>query len=296
MPGQLETWEEKMSLEIYATFIYAVDFASSTVGIAVGLKNADNGIILRTTDGGESWKDMNVVSRLGGGFYNVSFVNDTAVYVVGKGGSVIRSNDAGLNWQEKTNIELPGGSYQQNTSLYFQNPNTGWVGGQIGTNQIMTIYRTNDGGESWLEEYRFTNVGMYFEDILFSGNGDGWACANITRTGSEKAGSIILKRDKDISTAIKTEQKFNQSVSFSGNQPNPFSGETKIVLKATERKEIQLQIYNATGQLIQVVYKGEIEPGTHSFNFVPSSKTDGLYVAVLRVDGQTITQKMTRTQ
>ena len=289
------SWEEKMSLGIYATEFTSIDFVNRNVGIAVGFKDTDTGIVLRTTDGGESWTNMNVVTRLGGGFYKVFFANDTVVYVVGIAGSVVRSDDAGLNWQEKTNIESRG-SYLVNTSLYFQNANTGWVGGQIKSREIMRIYRTNDGGESWQEEYKFTNVGMYFEDIIFSENVDGWACANITQTGSNKAGSIILKRDNDVSTAIKTEQNYDQTVSFSGNIPNPFSGETKIVLKATERKEIQLKVYNATGQLIQVVYKGEIEPGTHSFNFVPSSKTDGLYVAVLRVDGQTITQKMTRTQ
>ena len=86
----------------------AVWFTDSDTGIVAG----DQGTILRTTDGGESWvaQDSGVSETL----LNVSFSDASNGTAVGQLGTIIRTTDGGQTWvreESGTNQDLYGVSF-----------------------------------------------------------------------------------------------------------------------------------------------------------------------------------------
>jgi len=64
--------------------------------------------------------------------------------------------------------------------------------------------------------------------------------------------------------------------------PNPFTTTTTIEYELTEPSHIQLTIYNAIGEMIQVAEDRLMLEGKHSFVWSPESLPEGMYYAVLR--------------
>ena len=81
-------------------FLYGVSFTDANTGTAVGYENPD-GMILRTTDGGNCWVRQN--SGIGDpfagiNFFGVNFVNSNIGTIVGQDGIILRTTDGGSNW------------------------------------------------------------------------------------------------------------------------------------------------------------------------------------------------------
>ena len=71
----------------------AVQFFDESIGIVAG----DNGTILRTTDGGNSW--VHVCSGTVENLYGLHFFNSKTGYVVGSSSIVMKTTDRGLSWR-----------------------------------------------------------------------------------------------------------------------------------------------------------------------------------------------------
>jgi hypothetical protein len=74
-------------------WLYAVAFADATRGYAVGEK----GIILRTDDGGRTWKDQESGARTN--LFGISVASRDDVMVAGDMGRVLATRDGGLTWE-----------------------------------------------------------------------------------------------------------------------------------------------------------------------------------------------------
>lgn len=120
--------------------INAVDFSSATLGIAVG----DSGLILRTTDGGSTWTQIN--TGLTDLLYDVDFVQNTnTVFVVGTFGRILASLDGGLNW-----MALTSGTNEHLRSISARDAQSVVVGGDNGTLLVST---------DWGQEFKVKNLG-----------------------------------------------------------------------------------------------------------------------------------------
>lgn len=74
---------------------YGIDFPSADVGYAVG----DNGLIVKTSNGGVSWQSLS--SGVSNNLADVSFAAEDISTVVGDTGIIIRTEDGGDNWDEE---------------------------------------------------------------------------------------------------------------------------------------------------------------------------------------------------
>ena len=84
-----------------------------------------NGIVLRTDDGGETWKD--VETNISGNLFGVALANRNDVLVVGEQGKIIHSRDAGQTWEVQpsiTSTALFSIAYRGGTNI--------WVAGRGG--------------------------------------------------------------------------------------------------------------------------------------------------------------------
>jgi photosystem II stability/assembly factor-like uncharacterized protein len=76
------------------------------------------------------------------------------------------------------------------------------------------------------------------------------------------------------------------------NYPNPFNSATLILFTLAEKSEIQLILYNALGQRIKTLFKGEQTNGTHFYKFEPGNLPTGIYYYRLRYKNNSITKKL----
>jgi hypothetical protein len=77
------------------------------------------------------------------------------------------------------------------------------------------------------------------------------------------------------------------------NYPNPFSSRTNILFILPEDDNVNLEVYDLTGKLLQTLYKGEAVAGQeYNFEFSGSDLPTGIYVYRLTTTGGVFTGKM----
>jgi photosystem II stability/assembly factor-like uncharacterized protein len=98
-----------------------VTFADAQRGYIAGAR----GLIMRTDDGGLTWKDLE--SGVGGNLFGVDAASRNDVLVVGEQGRILHSSDAGGTWEIQPSIT--------STSLFsiaYRGGNNVWVAGRGG--------------------------------------------------------------------------------------------------------------------------------------------------------------------
>lgn len=78
----------------------------------------------------------------------------------------------------------------------------------------------------------------------------------------------------------------------SQNYPNPASGSTLINFELAKASDVQLEIFNATGQQVAAQKFNSMQPGIHAREINISGLTAGVYFYTLTAGNDRITQKM----
>lgn len=148
------TWE---SLSIPNSAVNKTSFTNSLVGYAV----CNNGIILKTIDGGENWyttkDDSNTFPS---DYFTIYFVNENIGFATREHDNMYKTTDAGETW-----VEISG-TVDAIFDFHFLDENNGFATGEYGA-----TYKTNDGGITWNQIF-FQNgfvggtsmYGIYFQD------------------------------------------------------------------------------------------------------------------------------------
>lgn len=160
------------------TTLRAVYFIDGKNGWIVG----DAGLILRTSDGGNSWQVQ--TSAVSTALYDLQFVSPEQGWIAGDRGTLLRTDNGGQNWQV-----IDTNTISKLNGLFFIDPERGWVVGDSGT-----IRRTSNAGTTWQRlnvaaDYRLGN--LYFASAEL-----GWAVGAdgiILRT--EDGGSSWRRQD-----------------------------------------------------------------------------------------------------
>jgi photosystem II stability/assembly factor-like uncharacterized protein len=135
------TWLAK---NVHSSFLNSIYFTDNNTGFVVG----SQGAIYKTVNGGTIWNLYNV--GLGLILTGVYFTDANTGYVCGynpglAGSSVIiKTVNAGATW---TIRQVP---YNKLNKIFFLDENTGFV---IGVKPGNAIWKTTNGGQSWVEKY-----------------------------------------------------------------------------------------------------------------------------------------------
>lgn len=125
---------------------------------AAGWAVGGNGLVIRSTDGGQSWTSSSPATNT---LNAVHFVSDQTGWAVGNGGIAIETTDGGDHWSQTS----PGS--QNLNGVFFIDENHGWIVGDAGK-----VLRTTNGGVSWVTSTP-TTVALY--DVFFLDQNLGWA-------------------------------------------------------------------------------------------------------------------------
>ena len=177
----------------------SVCFTNSTTGwIAGDLYKSPPGvhyrIILKTTNGGETWTESYVNNN--SGLNSICYRTPDAGYSVGLN-AIIKSTNQGLTWTEQ---DFPKGENDDVTfnSICFNNPSTGWAAGDVYVNppgvHQKIIYKTENGGANWEVVYRSGEIGL--NCVNFCNTVNGWAVSDCEILSSHNGGAnwIIQKQ------------------------------------------------------------------------------------------------------
>jgi len=123
--------------------IYDVNFASSSVGWAVGYSEISGlGSILKTTNSGSSWTLQSSPDEI---IYSVRFISTSVGWAVGQGGAIYKTTDGGTNWSLQTS-----GVSDDIYGVDFVDANNGFaVGISLGNRNLGLVLKTTDGGTNW---------------------------------------------------------------------------------------------------------------------------------------------------
>ncbi|MDX2213658.1 MAG: DUF6519 domain-containing protein [Oculatellaceae cyanobacterium bins.114] len=144
----------------------------TTYSTGIGFEG-DDGIILKTTDGGQTWIKQN--PRIKAAFRDIHFINSTEGWVIAavkdQGKSlVLRTVDAGEHWTIQRSAVR-----EQLYDVYFIDKQTGWIVGENSSSgrPAGVILGTVDGGQTWNLQKTVTE--NLFLKIYFANDQIGWA-------------------------------------------------------------------------------------------------------------------------
>jgi len=237
-------------------------------------------MILHTTDGGATWTQQ--TSPTGFDLISISIIDENNVWISGNVGGGKGSNSS--LWDNGTIIHTSNGgatwvtqhvSPEYMNAVSFADINNGWCFGSGGM-----IMHTTDGGNSWQQQIS-GNTNHYTSgqvtDVLH-----GWA------TGEN--GIIMATVNGGTMVGVK-EYELNNSIKIT-NEPNPFTGSTKITYTVSKSSKIEINISDIYGKKITNLVNEQMPAGIYNINWDASAYSAGVYFCTMKSGDKTVTQKM----
>ena len=259
-------------------------FFSPDTGFIVGLTDADHnqsrGIVLKTTDGGETWMPVHISSRLGEWAWKIHFPSNNVGYVSLQRNYespiyFLKTVDGGATWDEMLFMN----DYYFIQGIGFIDENLGWMGG----NSSYPTFVTTDGGYNWSS----ADFGSRVNRFNFINNNIGFAC-----------GETIYKYTSNLGTFVKNElAKFPKNPVI--NYPNPFNPSTTISVYVPETGILKVSIIDLLGKEIITLHNAWVNEGESSKKIVwngldnnQSLVPGGVYFCVIQNGLSIVNHKM----
>lgn len=278
-------------------------------GIAVG----ENGLILRTTDGGTNWIQLTSPESLY--LESVNFSSNGQVgIIVGQNGTILRSNDSGATW---TQVNSPTSLWLSSVNL----TNDGQIGIIVGESGI--LIRSTDGGTSWNEVSSPTSMGLPSINLSNNGQvgiavGQNGTIINTTDSGTTwttmtsgvpslllnviilpdysawivgSEGTILYNPDIPLSIEI-IDNQVPSDFQLMQNYPNPFNPNTNIEYSMPVSGIVTVNVYNVLGQTVTML-ANEFQPaGTYRISWNGANLPSGVYFYQIKTNTFSKTKSM----
>jgi hypothetical protein len=147
--------------------------AGGRIAVAVGAQ----GMIMRTEDGGESWRYIETNTKEW--LYGVAFAGKSRGFIAGERGLILRTDDAGKQWkQQESKVKL------NLFAVSVASPLDALIVGEQGR-----VMQTRDGGETWDALASATSVPLFA--VSYRGGSAAWVAGR---------GGAILRRTASVAT------------------------------------------------------------------------------------------------
>jgi len=181
---QVQNWDDDVS------WVNDIFFVNNQQGWAAAGEGDVDGVVYKTTDGGNTWEKLEPPAiPLVHALNAVYFIDENTGWLAGNYGHVIYTADGGTTWETRS---LPAGSGDIK-DIYFSDSQNGWVAGH----NALAAY-TEDGGQTWTQLdtnlFQPTTAFDSLADIGFFNQNAGWMLG--TTAGSGGATRIYYTFDQ----------------------------------------------------------------------------------------------------
>jgi photosystem II stability/assembly factor-like uncharacterized protein len=161
----------------------------------------ENGVILKSTDGGATWREQS--SGTGAHIESVAAVSPRSAWAVAQsssadGGSVLRTDD-GVTWS-RASLPVPWPASARPQAVGFASATTGWVVGSESVGSAL-VMKTSDGGTSWTHQSLGVSGAVNLERIVAVSEAVVWVQGLVRDTG---AGIVLRTTDGGATWAVRT--------------------------------------------------------------------------------------------
>jgi photosystem II stability/assembly factor-like uncharacterized protein len=276
------TWTAK-DMNGYTAGLIDVRFFSKDTGMIVGLTNttheSSRAIILRTTDGGDTWDTVYTTNRTNEWAWKITFPSRNTGYVSLQRNSnvapvyILKTTDGGISWTEK--LFSATGYFVQ--GIGFLNDTLGWAGGTS-----LAPKQTTDGGTTWTSITIGNSLNRFrkINDSLMYVSGAGmWKYSPGT--------ALSVQKNAPVPADGNLEQ----------NYPNPFNPQTTINFTVPEAGFATISIYDIGGAWIRTLLADNVQKGNYTVSWNGRIESDeeapsGTYFYRLQTKNFTETKKM----
>jgi photosystem II stability/assembly factor-like uncharacterized protein len=272
-----QNWTEKMGGQMNP--FYKAQMVDEDFAITFGNNAVFNTLVGYTMNGGGSFDQHYILPFIDGMLWESSsrdgyFFSQEDGYVVGGfftgQGFITKQVDWTTNEWDATMVD------HYLLAIDFDGPDHGVTVG--GTDMNPFILETLDGGLTW-ESAIINGNGNVLNDVKLIGN-TGYA---VGWWGE------LLKMETSTTTSIR-DNSTNSIKMY--NYPNPSRGKTQIVFELEQAQLVDLVLYDMTGKVVKVIFKGFLETGKHSINLETSNLPAGIYQYILSGNQSITAQKL----
>ncbi|MGE5432541.1 MAG: alpha/beta hydrolase-fold protein [Syntrophomonadaceae bacterium] len=276
-------------------------FTISSVNDSVCWAAGDNGTVIKTTDGGQTWQRADNAKILNASIYNIFALDaETALCTstLKDITMVFRTTDGGINWSQ---VFLQRGGFID--AIWLTTPSTGFMlGDPVGGR--WSFWKTNDGGATW------DSSGMFLRQI---GSEAGWNnCLAVNGNkfffGTNSSRFYYSTNSGNSWTSVQIPMTKSVSVAFNNSKTGMAAGDTANYLKTTDNGLSWKSYYPGIGNITFVagsdsqwfasgygnIIYGSSDGGSSwikvhqsaagSFNGITKSRT-GKYFWLVKADG-----------
>jgi len=258
----------------------------STGGVLLGTEDG----IYRSTDHGLNWIKFYTPSHLlSDPDVNSILVNSSnSLFAAVKGEGIMFLREIGQQWIN-LNVDLFSSDFIRTLALL---PNGDIYAG--GTSSIGIAFSA-DNGENWSS----INTGLRPQSIQkISVSPNGYIYAALGGDTNKKENGGIYRSGEAIISNVKSKNQHKGSFSYFlfQNYPNPFNPKTEFVFEINKISDVEVNIYNSSGQLVRNLILEQCSPGVHKKNWDSKnnfniSVPSGIYIAILKTQDFVIHRK-----
>jgi len=157
----------------------------------------------------------------------------------------------------------------------------------INQDTLFHFYKT---GELWQKEIVISDEPGYWINtykVLIYNN----KLYLVYNKAGNETGKIYLK-SKQLTVDISTNNDLQISNYELSNYPNPFNTTTQINFTLPQISKVKLEIFNAKGELVQLLINSQLKSGKHSYGFNANALNSGVYYCRLSTGSDVKTTKL----
>jgi photosystem II stability/assembly factor-like uncharacterized protein len=228
------------------------------------------GLLIKTTDGGNTWKSQYKIYGQTTTFNKLFFINENTGWVVGSEGKIFHTTNGGYQW-----VPQNSGTSNDLYEINFSGPDTGWIC------RPGYLIRTTNSGNTWIKLLDIPIPGIY--GLWFVSPNLGW--------GVGYAGAI-LKYDKELTNVSSIESYQPESFRLYQNYPNPFNPVTIITYECPSQGFVTLKVFGISGKHISTLVNEYKQPGKYQIEFDGKDLPSGIYFCQFKQSGLSDLMKM----
>ena len=252
----------------------SLSFINSNTGWVNSYYASDDGstksFLMKTINAGVNWIEQirdSVPFSSAMKIVKLQFVNESTGFALGlkSGNKFLKTTNGGTNWAVNVFPNF------ENSTLFFADANTGWIGGGS-TPDTSCISYTSNGGDTWMKQKRgYTcTVNCFY----FINGSTGWAGLS--------NGQIMKTVNGGITSASQISSEVPLSYSLSQNYPNPFNNTSNLKFEiarhgGSSTGHVKLVVYDVQGREVKTLVNERLQSGTYEVTFDGSALSSGVY-------------------